>query len=280
MDHHDRDDGVSTARRHQLGIDQPRHPQQGHHDRQLEAQAEGQQQRRHQVQIVRHLGQQVGRHPVADDLLAQREPHHERQHDEIDQGRSQQEQHRRRHQERQEGAALVAVKPRRDEAIKLPGQHRKRDEDRAEPGQLHLGEQDFQRRRIDQVDRMAIDVRQRLQPRRAQDQIQRGHMAVRPDGGIEGLRRHERLHKEQIDRLGKGETADETDREGDDADQQPPAQLDQMIHQRRARRLDLGFVTIGQGQRSAAFLRATLGVAAPAGVVLGVLGVFEGTALV
>ena len=94
---------------------------------------------------------------------------------------------------------------------------------------------------------------------------------MRTDRRIEGLGRHEGLDQKQIDRLGKGETADEADRKGDDADQQPPTQLDQVVHQGRPRRLDLGFVTIGQGQRSTAFLRATFGLAALAAAVLTVL---------
>ncbi|MNQ92759.1 hypothetical protein D3C85_1081930 [compost metagenome] len=69
-------------------------------------------------------------------------------------------------------------------------------------------------------------------------------MAVSPHRLMEGRRHHIGLDQEQIELIGHSETADEGHHEGHDAYQQPPAQLDQVIHQGRARGLDLGLVPV------------------------------------
>ena len=64
----------------------------------------------------------------------------------------------------------------------------------------------------------------------------------------------------------------------------PLTQLDQVIHQGRSRRLDLGLVTVGGGQRSTALLRTVLGLAAAVleavlGLALAAVAVFGLAAL-
>ena len=129
-----------------------RDQQRGDH-RQLEHQAEGEDQRHDQAEIFRDLRQQLDRDlPSPPVCCIDRKNHIDHRHEEeIDQRGAHQEQDRRRDQERQEGRALVLVEARRDELVDLRGDDREGDEQRAEHGDLDLGEEEFLRRRVDQL---------------------------------------------------------------------------------------------------------------------------------
>jgi hypothetical protein len=116
--------------------------------------------------------------PAVTDLLAQREPQHERQHHVIDQGRAQEEHERRGDQERQEGVALVLVEARGHEAVQLPGQDREGQDHGPEPGQLQLGEEELQGRGIDQAQGLGVAGRDVLQAHQGQQQVERAVMAA------------------------------------------------------------------------------------------------------
>ena len=61
------------------------------------------------------------------------------------------EEDRRRDQVRDEGLALVLVEAGRDEFVDLDGDHREGDEQRAEQRHLHLRDEKFLRRGVDQL---------------------------------------------------------------------------------------------------------------------------------
>ena len=145
--------------------------QAGHH-RQLEHQAEGEDQRHDQAEIFRHFRQQRNLHLIvaAGLLHGQEEPHHHRREEEIDQRRAHQEQDRRGDQERQEGVALVLVEAGRDEFVDLRGDQRKGDDHAAEHRELDLGEEEFLRRRVDQLDLVRIEARPFDRPFERDDQ--------------------------------------------------------------------------------------------------------------
>ena len=133
---------------------QPDAHQQRRHHRELEHQSEGEDQRHDQAEIFRHLRKQGNLDlAVAAGLLhGEEEPHHHRREEEIDQRRAHQEQDRRRDQERQEGPAFVLVEAGRYEFVDLRGDQRERDDKAAEHGELDLGEEEFLRRGVDQLD--------------------------------------------------------------------------------------------------------------------------------
>ena len=111
---------------------------------------------------------------------------------------------------RQERLALVAIQAGRDEHVDLRGDHREGDEDGAEDGELHLGEEEFLRRGVDHLDR---HVRADRQP-------------VRPE-------------QEIVDRPGEPEADEEGEEHRQQRPHQPPPELEQMLHQRRLARLDI-----------------------------------------
>ena len=89
---------------------------------------------------------------IGGDLLhPDRKPHQERHGDEIDDRRADREEHRRRDEIGQEGAALVLVEAGRDELVDLAGDDREGQEARAEGRDLDLGEQVFEPMRVDQM---------------------------------------------------------------------------------------------------------------------------------
>ena len=73
--------------------------------------------------------------------------------------------------------------------------------------------------------------------------------AVRPLFG-EAAGDLERPEQENIDVLGEEVAKDETQRESDGADDEPRAQLDEVLHQRRAGGLDLRFVAVEAHDRT------------------------------
>ncbi|CDX39926.1 conserved membrane hypothetical protein [Mesorhizobium sp. ORS 3359] len=186
----------------------------GHH-RQLEHQAEGEDQRHDQAEIFRNLRQQRNLHLVvgADLLHGQEEPHHHRGEEEIDQRGAHQEQDGRCDQERQERAALVLVEAGRDELVDLRGDQREGDHHAAEHGKLHLGEEELLRRRIDQLDLVRVEACPLRRPFKGDDQ-----------------QVEQALGKEEADEEGNEEAAQRPD--------QAAAQLDEMLDQRRRRFLD------------------------------------------
>jgi hypothetical protein len=97
----------------------------------------------------------------------------------------------------------------RHEHVDLPGNDRERDEGSAEHRQLQLGQEIFQQRGVDE-----------FRIFRARD----------PD---------ERPDQHVVDLLGEEEAEDERYAEGQQRLDQPRAQLDQVIHQRRLAGLDI-----------------------------------------
>ena len=89
------------------------------------------------------------------------------------------EEDRRRDQERQEGVALVAIEARRHELVDLVGDDREGDEQRAEQRELHLREEIFLRRRVDQLDlaqrpgRLLVGDDQEVEDRRRRNRSRR-----------------------------------------------------------------------------------------------------------
>ncbi len=220
----------------------------------------------HQVQILRHLGDQLQLDLRGDDLLGQREPQHEGQHDEVDEARPQGEQHRRRQKERQEGVTLAPIKARRDEAIELPGQDREGDRHRPEHRQLHLGEEPLQRRGVLQSEGVGrgLDL---VEAGDGQHQVEGAMLAVQLLFGQQGVGQGEGAQQELIELLGIDETDHEADRQRAGADDQPLTQLDQVLHQGRAGGLDLGLVAM-QAQLPASGVGAWSGWASGSGLAL------------
>src|SRR5258705_13638348 len=95
------------------------------------------------------------------------------------------------------------------EFVDLGGDNRERDESGAEQRQLQLGDEIFQQCRVDEL--------RVFRPRHP----------------------HERPHQHIVDLLGKEEAEDEGDAESEQRLDQPRAQLDQVIHQRRFAGLDI-----------------------------------------
>ena len=130
--------------------------------------------------------------------------------DEIDDQRAEKEQHRRRHQEGQEGRALVLVEAGGDELVDLRGDHREGEEARPERRHLQLHEEE--------LERMGVD-----------------HLRL---GGVA-----DRLHvgpdQDVVDRDGDPEAGEEHRHEGDQRPDEALAQLDEVIDERGPRGLDV-----------------------------------------
>ena len=109
-------------------------------DRQLEGDAEGEDQRHRQRQEFADFRQQLNLRGLrtAHLLHAEREPHQHRQHHEINQQRAQHEEERGCDQVRQERVAFVFVRARRHELVDLRRHDRERDEAGAEQRELQL----------------------------------------------------------------------------------------------------------------------------------------------
>ncbi len=86
-----------------------------------------------------------------------------------------------------------------------------------------------------------------FRPSQGQQQVERAVMAAGVLGGQQLLGHRERVDQEQEDLVGEGEADAEADEQGHHADDQPRAQLDQVIHQRRARGFDLVFRIVSDG---------------------------------
>src|SRR5690606_442001 len=115
-----------------------------------------------------------------------------------------------------------------DELVDLAGDQREGEEDAAEGSDLHLREEEFLRRGVDELDPPVGDscpVRRRLV----------------------------RNYQEIEDFLGKEETADEGNQKAADAPHQATPQLEQMLHQRGRRSLD---VVLGCTHAASSVLRA------------------------
>ena len=161
---------------------------------------------------------------VAGLLHRQEEAHGERHRHEIDERGADHEQDRGGDEERQKGLALALIEPGRHEHVDLRGDHREGDEDRAEQSELHLGEKEFLRRGVDQFDR-------------------------RVGAGGEPVGKQQEI----VDRLGEPQADEKGDEDREQRPDQPAAELDQMLDQRRLARLD---VLMGHGLGSAFGLRA------------------------
>ena len=142
-------------------------------------------------------------------LHAERKARDQRPDHEIDHRRAEQEEYRRREQVRQKRLALVAVEAGRHEHVDLRGDHRERDEDAAEHRELELHDEIFKQPGVDEF---------RIGSARDPD--------VRPGQHV-------------VDLLGEEEADDHGDEKGRERLDQPRAQLDQVIHQRRLGRLNL-----------------------------------------
>src|SRR5579885_476833 len=188
----------------------------GQNHRQLERDAEGEDQRHNQREIFGNAGQERNRRlPVAARLLhAQEEAHRERHRDEIHERSAEQKTKRRRNQIRQESRALAFIEAGRDEHINLRRDHRERQECRTEQAELDLREQEFLRRGVDQLD---LGVRAR------------GKLIRKKKNVVDLLRKEEAEEKHQEER---NQRLDE-----------PRAQLDQMLDQRRLAGVD--FIIFG-----------------------------------
>src|SRR5215212_7154764 len=233
-DHEHDDDGVAALVDQELRIDDPGLAEQRQDHRHLEADAEGEDQRHDQREILVDLRQELDlgiAHAGAELLHRDREPHQERHRHEVDDERAEEEQERRRDEERQEGLTLVLVEARRDELVDLVRDHREGEEAGAEHRHLELREEELQRMRVDHV---------RLR-----------RIADGPDIG---------LHQDVVDVLRAGKAADEHDDESDQRADEPRAQLDQVVDQRRPGGLD--FVILRR--RHALGLSAGTGPAAAA----------------
>ena len=79
--------------------------------------------------------------------------------------------------------------------------------------------------------------------------------------GVQGIGRLKRLDEPDLDVRGEEEADEEGQDEGHHADDQTPAQLDQVLHQGRARRLDLGLVGLGPTHSSTLLARGVRGLA-------------------
>src|SRR5690606_4280721 len=89
-------------------------------------------------------------------------------------------------------------------------------------------------------------------------------------GGQDLGRHFERVQQGDVDRTGEAETDDEAQGQGRDADDQPVAQLDQVIEQGRARRIDVGFVVdTSHASTCVFFVRGLAGVLAVLAAGLG-----------
>src|SRR5579862_2289674 len=231
------DDKIAALGLELVGGDDADAAEQGEDHRQLEGDAEGQHQLHHQRQIVLDLGQKLdGRLPGAAHLLhAERKARQHRPDHEIDHHRSHQEEDRRGDQIRQEGLLLVAIKAGRDEHVDLRGDHRERNEGAAERRDLELHDEIFEQARIDEF---------RI--------LRAGDPHVWPGEDV-------------VDLLGEEEAAHHRDDECSRRLDQPRAQLDQVIHQRRLGGLDLLlFVFVAHAGRSV----LSGGAASAAGSVL------------
>ena len=129
--------------------------------------------------------------------------------DEIDDERPEPEEHRRRPEIGPEGVALVLVEARRHEGVDLREDHGARQECGGEEGHLDLREEIFLRRRVDH-------------PR------------------LRHIKKNVGDDEQVVDVLGEEEADDEHHDERDQRADEARAQLDQMIHERRFRRLDVG----------------------------------------
>ena len=81
-----------------------------------------------------------------------------------------------------------------------------------------------------------------LQPEQGEQQVERTVTAGRLLRRQQPRADFERVQQDDVDVLREVEADHEADRERRGADDQPLAQLDQMLHQRRARRLDVSFL--------------------------------------
>ncbi len=213
-DQHDR---VAPPLLQELRIDQADLAQQGQDHRQLERDAEGEDQRHDEREILVHLRQKLDRGlaGLADLLQADRELDQQRHRQEIDDEGAEQEEDRRGDEVGQEGPALVAVEARRHEGVELGRDHREGQEAGAEHAQLDVGE--------DLLEEVGRD-----QPR-----------LVGPDHAHVGIDQHvvDVLREEEADKEHHPESEHRLD--------QPRTQLDQVLDQGCARGLDLGFIGLG-----------------------------------
>ncbi len=144
-------------------------------------------------------------------------------------GRADEEQDRRREDERKEGAPLMAVEARGNEHPDLGGDDGKREANSGKHPNLHIGEERLVERCVDE---MGI--------------------------GLALQRLRQGLGQERIDVFGERKADDEAHRKRNHRPNQPLAQLDQMIHQRRFGRFKGGFVVGGGRDHGACASRAKL----------------------
>ncbi len=189
--------------------------QQGEQHRQLEGEAEGEDQGHHEIEIFADLGLKLDaeRAVAAFAFVADEKADGEGQHHIKHKGGPDGEQDRRCHQKGQEGVAFLPVKAGGNEHPDLRRDDRESEADARKHADFHIGEKGLVQRRIDE-------------------------MGV----GLALQRMRQWLGKKAIDRLGEAETDEKADRESGERPQQPFAQLDQVLHQRRLGRFDGRFV--------------------------------------
>src|SRR5208282_5680874 len=173
--------------------------------RQLEGDAEGEDQRHDEREVFAHLRQKFDRRLARRvDLLERHgEANEQRHHREIDKQRAEQEEDRGRDQIGEERLALMLVEPRRDELVELDRDNREGDHGRAEHAEADVG--------VELLEEVGRDQRRLFRPH---------HTHV-------GLGQH------VVDRPGEIEANEKGGEKSVEGPDDPGAQLDQVVHQRR-----------------------------------------------
>src|SRR3984893_16370894 len=194
-----------------VGRDDSHPAKKRHNDRQLEGNTEGEYQLHHQGEVVLHLGQELdcGLSRSRRLLHAQREASQHRPDQKVDDKRAEHEENRSGHQVRQECLPLVPIKTRRNEHVDLRRNYRKRNESSPEHSELQLDYEIFEQSRIDE-----FCVLRASYP-------------------------HEGPSENVVNGLREEKAPDKGDTKRNECLDQPRAQLDQVIHQRRLGRLDV-----------------------------------------
>src|SRR5262249_18598440 len=209
-DRGDGNDGVAAEILEVLHADYAGLGQQRQQHGQLEHDAEPQDQRHDEGEVLAHARLQVDLDLAAGLLHRQEKLHGQRHDDEKHHQRTEDEQNEGPQQVGAERLALVLVEAGGYKFVDLVGDQRKGEEHGTKQGKLQLGEEELVRSRIDHLDLLALTPR----PHVGQDQ-------------------------QIVDVGGKGKADDEPDADAHQRVDHALAQLDQVVHQRRFGRLDL-----------------------------------------
>ena len=148
----DQHDGIAPARGELIGADDADAPEQRQPDRQLEGDAEGEDQLHHQVEILADAGLELDRQLArarGRGLEAQEEVPGQGEDEVVDEGTAGEEQDRRGRQEGQQRLLLVAVQAGSDEQPELGRDEREGDEGPAPERDLDVGEEGFRQAGVD-----------------------------------------------------------------------------------------------------------------------------------